>query len=249
MRPRSHNNNNDVPRYTKNQKQFESAGYRMPPGCWVGLLDQHNERFGCQQQQNMESCWSKHEESSKQAVQSTQWKAQTCAVCQFHWTERFYNNGCKQQISKMTKVYVWVHPADRCFFCPPLPHSLRMVIIPLLDKDGMLNYLKYLKHSFILEESIMFPFLAILKDHLEEFQVFLGNVESWLMESTWNAFFLQNTFHLSLEGYKPILRPYYLQIFQYSMVDEFQYKLMFDISNDNGQKKLTTFLAFLTQVG
>jgi len=135
------------------------------------------------------------------------------------------------------------------FSVPCFPHSLRTVVIPSLDKDGMLNYLEYLKRSFILEESIMLPFLAVLKDHLEEFQVFLGNVESWLMESTRNAVFLQKTFRLTLESCELTRRPYAQQIICYSKNDESQYKLSFDISNDNGRKKLTTFLAFLTQVG
>jgi len=80
-----------------------------------------------------------------------------------------------------------------------LPHPLHAVFIPALGKNGMLNYSAYLKRSFILEESILLPFLAILKDHLEEFQVFLGNVESWLMGSTQSAIFLLETFNVGLE--------------------------------------------------
>jgi len=87
----------------------------------------------------------------------------------------------------------------KAFSVPCFPHPLRTVVLPSLDKDGMLNYLEYLQRSFFLEESILLPFLAILKDHLEEFQVFLGEVESWLMDSTRPAIFLQETFNVKVE--------------------------------------------------
>jgi len=80
-----------------------------------------------------------------------------------------------------------------------LPHPLRTIVIPALDKNGALNYSTYLKRSFLLEESILLPFLAILKDHLEEYQVFLGHVESWIMGSTRSSIFLQETFNVELE--------------------------------------------------
>jgi len=129
-----------------------------------------------------------------------------------------------------------------------LPHSLRTVVIPSLDKDGMVNYLEYLKRSFILEESIMFPFLAILKDHLEEFQVFLGNVESWLEESSRNAIFLQKTFNLPFQTSKQIGQIYILQTTKHPSNDESQYRLSFDISTSKGRERLTQFFAFITNV-
>jgi len=88
----------------------------------------------------------------------------------------------------------------KAFSVPCFPHPLRTIVVPFLDKEyGMLNYLEYLQRSFLLEESVLLPFLAILKDHLEEFQVFLGEVESWLMDSTRPAIFLQETFNVKVE--------------------------------------------------
>jgi len=127
------------------------------------------------------------------------------------------------------------------------PHPLRTAVIPSLDKDSMLNYSEYLKRSLILEDSIMLPFLAILKDHLEEFQVFLGSVESWLMENTGNIIFLQQTFNVTLENSKDIGQTYYLKTL-YPSNDNSIYDLSFDVSNDKGRVKLTKFLSFLTDV-
>jgi len=135
----------------------------------------------------------------------------------------------------------------KAFSVPCFPHPLRTVVIPSLDKYGMLNYSEYLKRSFILEESIMLPFLAILKDHLEEFQVFLGNVESWLMKSTRNTIFLENTFNATL-AYKQIGAKYLLQITKNRSNDESQYNLSFNVSSSKGREELIKFLAFIAHV-
>jgi len=63
----------------------------------------------------------------------------------------------------------------------------------------MLEYSEYLKQSFSLDESILVPFLTNLKNHLEEFQVFLGKVESWLMGSSCSTIFIQDTFSVAVE--------------------------------------------------
>jgi len=128
------------------------------------------------------------------------------------------------------------------------PHSLRTIVIPSLDKYGMLNYLEYLKRSFILEESIMFPFLAILKDHLKEFQLFLGEVESCLMESTQNTIFLQKTFNLPFQTSKQIGHIYTLQAINYPSNDTSMYNLSVDINTSKGRERLTQFFAFITNV-
>jgi len=130
----------------------------------------------------------------------------------------------------------------KAFSVPCFPHPLRTVVIPSLDKYGMLNYSEYLKRSFILEESIMLPFLAILKDHLEEFQVFLGDIESWLMISARSAAFLQETFNVALPGNHTINTYYLLRTIQCPEA----HTLSFDVTCRNGQKRLTIFLSFLT---
>jgi len=83
---------------------------------------------------------------------------------------------------------------SKTFSVPCLPHLLSTVASPAIGQSGMLNYSFLLKRSFYLEESILIPYLANLKDHLEEFQVFLGDVESWLLGSSRGAIFIRDTF-------------------------------------------------------
>jgi len=135
----------------------------------------------------------------------------------------------------------------KAFSVTCLPQPLRTIVIPSLDEYGMPNYSKYLKRSLILEDSIMLPFLAILKDHLEEYQVFLGNVESWLMENTGNTIFLEKTFNVTLAICKGIGQKY-LHRAVYPLNNNSQYDLSFDIRNDKGRAELTKFLAFISDV-
>jgi len=152
-----------------------------------------------------------------------------------------------KSLGQLTFISQWMEQM-KAFSVTCFPQPLCAIVNPSLDKDGMLNYLEYLKRSFILEESILLPFLAILKDHLEEFQVFLGNVESWIMERTRNADFLQKAFNVNLEVSRQIGTNYAIKRINCPSHDKSQYNLLFDISNENGQKRLTTFFAFLTQV-
>jgi len=112
-----------------------------------------------------------------------------------------------------------------CFLDP-----LRTAVIPVLGNYGMLNYMEYLKWSFILEKSILFPFLAILKDHLEEFQVFLGSIESWLLGS--NDLFLQEIFNVRLgeNVWSGLLH----ELRAIPSNDNSHYNIKFDLNNNKG---------------
>ena len=67
------------------------------------------------------------------------------------------------------------------FVMTPVPEELSNVLFPRVKKEkSFMNYREYLQNSFLLEETVMIPFLAILKDHLEKIQVDLGNVETWI---------------------------------------------------------------------
>jgi len=131
---------------------------------------------------------------------------------------------------------------DKTFTAPCLPHPLRTVVIPVLCNNGMLNYHQYLKRSLLLEESILLLFLAILKDHLEEFQVFLGDIESWLMISARSAIYIQKTFNVKLPGNHTINTYYLLRTIQCPEA----HTLSFDVTCRNGQKRLTIFIYFVT---
>jgi len=135
----------------------------------------------------------------------------------------------------------------KVFPVPCFPHSLHTVVIPSLDTNGMLNYLEYIQWSFILEESILLPFLAILKEHLEEFQVFLGNIESWLMGSAQSAIFIHDTFNVQLAAGQGAGQQSILKIMDLPN-DKSVYDLLFDVSTKTGQEKLTKFLGFITHI-
>jgi len=156
-------------------------------------------------------------------------------------------DGCGRSEDPLEFKSQWLEQT-KAFTVTCFPHSLRTVVIPSLDKNGMLNYLEYLKRSFILQESIMVPFLAILKDHLEDFQVFLGNVETWLKESTQTSVFLQTTFNLTFQKIKQVGHNYILQRTKYPSSDTSMYNLSFDISTSKGRERLTQFFAFITNV-
>ncbi len=73
----------------------------------------------------------------------------------------------------------------RTFSMMPLPKELSNVILPH-EKEGivLMNYREYLQNAFLLEETILIPFLAITKDHLEKLQVDLEFIETWIMGKT-----------------------------------------------------------------
>jgi len=62
-----------------------------------------------------------------------------------------------------------------------------------------IDYKEYLQNSLLLEETVLLPFLAILKDHLEKIQADLGTVETWIMGNTRSSSFLRETFSTVLE--------------------------------------------------
>jgi len=88
------------------------------------------------------------------------------------------------------------------FSITPFPEELSNIIPPrrrVKKEEAFINYKEYLQYSFLLEETVLLPFLAILKDHLEKIQADLGAVETWIMGSTRSISFLQETFSTVLE--------------------------------------------------
>jgi len=114
----------------------------------------------------------------------------------FHVVEVLpHSNGGKEIIVFHTHCSM----QSKTFSVPRFPHLLSTFVPATMNKNGMLNYSQYFQQSFALEESILLPFLANLKDHLESFQVFLGDVESWLLGSSRSAIFIQDTFAVKVE--------------------------------------------------
>jgi len=65
-----------------------------------------------------------------------------------------------------------------------IPPELTNILSYKKHKGELLpDYDHFLETSLLLCEDVLIPFLLKLKTHLEEIQVFLGIIESWLMES------------------------------------------------------------------
>jgi hypothetical protein len=85
---------------------------------------------------------------------------------------------------------------------PKIPRELSQILFvpdPSRDGDtkefpGFPDYLLYLEKAVLLHEVVLFPFLMKLKEHLESVHVFLGKIETWLLDPLWHAQFIENLF-------------------------------------------------------
>lgn len=78
---------------------------------------------------------------------------------------------------------------------PAVPEQLTAIINPTLDNNGIFtDYEKYLETALLLNEDTLLPFLSGLKKHLEDVQIFLGDVDGWLMSSSFCSDFIMETF-------------------------------------------------------
>lgn len=106
-----------------------------------------------------------------------------------------------QQVCGSTKIDIsskltW----SSCDFgvLPKLPACLTD-ICPMYDTDAINvlqpdRYEEYFKKSLILSDDVLVGFLATLQKHLEDVQVFLGRIETWLLERTSNLDYLNDLF-------------------------------------------------------
>jgi hypothetical protein len=71
---------------------------------------------------------------------------------------------------------------------PALPRELLNIIAPITssaeDDATFPDYEAFLDTSLLLNEDVLIPFLTKLKEHLELVQVFLGEIDAWLMETS-----------------------------------------------------------------
>ncbi len=88
---------------------------------------------------------------------------------------------------------------------PLLPPELSALMsVPMLSSDDTSSsrqsaarfpdYAMYLDRATLLRDETLLPFLITLKDHLESLHVFLGAIESWLMEPLGQWQFLKDVF-------------------------------------------------------
>ena len=70
---------------------------------------------------------------------------------------------------------------------------------PKTEKTGFIDYKSFLQTSLMLHDDMLLPFLTQFKEHLEKVQVCLGGIDSWLMDTTSNVAYLENTFGIKLD--------------------------------------------------
>eukprot|EP00980_Cylindrotheca_fusiformis_P002057 scaffold451_cov121-Cylindrotheca_fusiformis.AAC.13 len=69
----------------------------------------------------------------------------------------------------------------------------------LTKSPKMFDFDTFFKKSLVLHDSVLKPFLATLKTHLEEVQVFLGEIDEWLIMAQRGLDFIECTFAKKLE--------------------------------------------------
>lgn len=84
---------------------------------------------------------------------------------------------------------------------PPVPQELAALLAVPLPLSSTKNsgcdlpdYAAYLDHATLLRDEVLVPFLVKLKDHLESIHVFLGTIESWILEPLGHSQFLHEVF-------------------------------------------------------
>eukprot|EP00980_Cylindrotheca_fusiformis_P009816 scaffold2162_cov113-Cylindrotheca_fusiformis.AAC.1 len=87
-----------------------------------------------------------------------------------------------------------------------LPAGLDILPPQYIETEGaltksakMIDFDTFFKKSLVLHDSVLEPFLAKLKTHLEEVQVCLGEIDEWLMMAQRGLDFIECTFAKKLE--------------------------------------------------
>jgi hypothetical protein len=84
---------------------------------------------------------------------------------------------------------------------PPIPQELTDIIAlkQALGPNSIFpDYDSFFGRSLLLHEDVLMPFLLKLKNHLERIQVFLGQIDAWLMEPVSYVEFIKEVFDKEL---------------------------------------------------
>ena len=122
---------------------------------------------------------------------------------------------------------------------PQIPDELTK-IIPLcgtsISRYSFLpDYNEYLNRVFLLHDDVLGRFLVRLKDHFEEMQVFLGEIEKWMNTPQTCLSFLRSIFSVKETFIEQTLLEW----------DSGNYKQTFDITKDDEKEKLKLFIDFV----
>ena len=129
----------------------------------------------------------------------------------------------------------------------PLPELERILSIQQMSKPEYIMFIDYSKlfeSALLLQDDVLEPTLAMVKDRLMDIQVCLGEIDAWIMETKENIGFLENTFgidltdsiHIVSSGEKKVLKKFKVSG---------KHEATFDISMKRDRKRLTKFIEFL----
>ena len=83
---------------------------------------------------------------------------------------------------------------------PLLPLKLRNTLsdVSKVPEEILPDYDRFMEKAALLHEDVMEPFLVILKGHLEDLQVFLGEIDNWVFEPLLCRNFIRDQFNHDL---------------------------------------------------
>lgn len=113
--------------------------------------------------------------------------------------------------------------------------------------ESFIDHDAFFDTAVMLHDDVLEPFLVKLKHHLESIHVCLGGIETWLVESTANIHFLEETFGKKLEisprCIRGVEKPKYQLLKAYRETGKFE--KTFKVANASDQQKLKKFLEFM----
>lgn len=107
-----------------------------------------------------------------------------------------------------------------------------------------IDYGALFETSLMLDDEVLEPFLAKLKDHLMNVQVCLGRIDEWVMQPHEISRFLEETFQVKLADLSHNYR--YGKKLLKTYNDGGTYSKTFCMSDENSRKKLKKFLLFIS---
>lgn len=130
-----------------------------------------------------------------------------------------------------------------------LPSSINNVIVSKKMSGTFANYIDYesfFENVLALNDNVLEPFLAKLKEHLMDVQVSLGEVDTWIMQPADNKKYLEETFHVDLNDLSvdTSLR-HHVTLKTVTDSSFGTHEAAFDLNTTKGRNKLNKFLAFV----
>ena len=122
---------------------------------------------------------------------------------------------------------------------PELPISLTD-IFAVKSSGNFYDCDEYLKKSLILSDDVLPGFLKTLQTHLEDVQVFLGRIESWILEGTSNLEYLNTLFETDIGNEIEQQHIFFSKFKSYSDEGNFE----FNLRTDEGRQRLEAMVAF-----